>query len=141
MTDFVLDLDSNEHWDEDFSKCVKYATFLKQPLTLGMFEPIDDQGNILKEPEGWNWFSIDPCRCPTCKSKYDISALEAYKKAKDKVLFKGFYISRESEHFFTVEKGVIFIQVQKKSTKATVEKLLKHWSDIELTESAIKKFI
>ena len=29
-----------------------YAKFLKQPLTLGMFVPCDEEGNVLEEPKG-----------------------------------------------------------------------------------------
>ena len=52
MTDFVLELGKTnqiELSDEAFIDVVlNYAQFLKQPLTLGMFVPCDEDGNILE---------------------------------------------------------------------------------------------
>ncbi|WP_395076319.1 hypothetical protein [Flavobacterium sp.] len=57
MTDFVLEQHNwsptqvrfdNEFSNKRFRSVVsKYANFLKQPLTLGMFVPCDDDGNVL----------------------------------------------------------------------------------------------
>ena len=58
MTDFVLELETNEHWAQDYTKCVKYANFLKQPLTLGMFVPCDEDGNFLPEDLDRDWPDI-----------------------------------------------------------------------------------
>lgn len=93
MTDFVIKVeeDANFYCETQYNKIVKYARFLKQSLTLGMFVPCDDQGNVLKEPEGWRSGECDikdcdyPCKC------------EQYKKEKGKVLFKGFELFEDSK--------------------------------------------
>ena len=81
MTDFVL-----EQFEEEIScavseqKMYDYANFLKQPLTLAMFVPCDDYGNVLEIPTKENSNNtID----------HD-SKLMDYNDAKSKVLFNGF---------------------------------------------------
>ncbi|KMQ61630.1 hypothetical protein ACM46_16710 [Chryseobacterium angstadtii] len=62
MTDFVIEYYSNEGYaDLQTLKLMKnYASFLRQPLTLGMFVPVDEQGNALKEPKNYSsWKSLD----------------------------------------------------------------------------------
>lgn len=78
MTDFVLEQGktvenqiSNEAW---IDVILGYATFLKQPLTLGMFVPTDEDGIVLEEPI------------------YTIGGVEQYaenyQQAKERVLFE-----------------------------------------------------
>lgn len=52
MIDFVFTMRENKEKDNirRFWCCEKYARFLKQPLTLGMFVPCDESGNVLKNP-------------------------------------------------------------------------------------------
>lgn len=78
MTDFVLwqhAESSNQNEFED--NCYNYAKFLKKPLELGMFVPIDEDGNVLEFPK----VCICTDSCSFCKK---------YQKAKEKVLFEGF---------------------------------------------------
>lgn len=108
-----------------------YASFLKQPLKLGMFVPCDENGNILNDP------GLIP--------SYE---LERYRKAKEKVLFEGFeikisnitnnlqndflIISETNEIIGHENKDQWFFNPYKK-----VEDLIPY--DLTLTESAIKQ--
>lgn len=56
----------------------QYANFLKQPLTLGMFVPCDEDGNVLEIPTGWGNTNVD--REMTEEDYF-------YQKAKERVLF------------------------------------------------------
>lgn len=84
MTDFVLSQKegSTIEWEQldwmnqeiyKLDRIRNYANFLKQPLTLGMFVPCDEDGNVLKD------CGLIPC--------YE---LDKYRKAKDRCLFEGF---------------------------------------------------
>ena len=94
MTDFVLEqskelseLPNLAQITKAYMNSYHYAQFLKQPLTLSMFVPCDEEGNVLEEPKGWNNedCNLDDC-CHVCKC-------EQYKQAKERVLFEGFKIS------------------------------------------------
>ena len=120
-----------------------YAMFLKQPLKLEMFVPIDQKGNVLEEPifhEPNNENEI---------GNYQI-LIDEYDEAKEKVLFEGFELVRfidkenpcyvvsngENEVTFHIglynfSKGVNFAK--------TIEDLI-HIQPI-LTESAIKQIV
>ncbi len=83
MTDFVL---SDEVKSQlEYLNCYKlirnYANFLKQPLTLGMFVPCDEHGNVLEEPKH-NGNPLD--------IRYNMSLCEKYQQAKERCLFEGF---------------------------------------------------
>lgn len=97
MTDFVLrETNSPTTLAESFQRCVTYANFLKQPLKLEMFVPVNEDGNTLQEPEEFKeWI----------KSDHYFNASESvthqcrmYKKALEKVLFKGFDLSTAKYH-------------------------------------------
>jgi hypothetical protein len=85
MTDFVLEqIELNNKKINDDSRTLdiidNYAQFLKTPLSLGMFIPCDEDGNVLITPTEFN----------------PIYWSEQYKKAKEKVLFKGFEVKNHS---------------------------------------------
>jgi hypothetical protein len=104
MTDFVLQeskggqqvnsITSQLH--HDLRRIKKYANFLKQPLKLEMFVPVDEDGNFLEEPEQFKeWI----------KSDHYFNASESvthecrmYKKAKEKVLFEGIDLDTAKYH-------------------------------------------
>ncbi|NML56222.1 hypothetical protein [Chryseobacterium cheonjiense] len=96
MTDFVIEYYSHEGYaDLQTLKLMNnYATFLKKPLRLGMFVPVDGKGSILKEPKNYSsWKSLEHNKKGT---KTDGTAFEEYKiyrKAEDKCLFEGFTIA------------------------------------------------
>lgn len=125
MTDFVLMQNENlktapEAYDQ-YLQFVNYANFLKQPLTLGMFVPCDENGNVLGEPTFDNYMQ------PKEMLKQD----EVYQKAKEKVLFKEF----DTKGGLAVSKAIC-------TTYKTIEELTHKkvpLVDLKLTESAIKQ--
>jgi len=70
-----------------------YTKFLKQPLALGMFVPVDVQGNILNEP------FYDPSN-----EQYWAAERFAYDTAKEKVLFEGCEVKeiKTDKNYFVV---------------------------------------
>ena len=129
MSDFVLEqklmLNIQGYEKKFISNVSNYAKFLKRPLELGMFVPIDESGNVMEEPVetigGVELYS------------------EKYQKAKEKVLFEGFEI-RDKGNFYFIEqkKSCLYYRVLKNNSKATIEKLLP-FNEAILTESAIKQ--
>lgn len=98
MTEFVLeqkrpipsaDLHEADYYQQEYEvleKVCNYANFLNQPLTLGMFVPCDEDGNVFEEPN-INDFKSEPfCTTGNCQAYRD--EIEIYQQAKDKVLFK-----------------------------------------------------
>jgi len=140
MTDFVLELETNEHWAQDYTKCVKYANFLKQPLTLGMFVPCDEDGNFLEEPKEKNYSKENNLFA------YD---LFEYQQAKERVLFEGFEVKTKTAfnngYNFICDNIEIFYPFwYNPVTKWELSKGLKTVKDLiifqpKLTETAIKQ--
>lgn len=98
MTDFVIEYYSHEGYaDLQALKLMNnYANFLKKPLTLGMFVPVDTKGNILKEPRNYtSWKSLEHNR-KAGTGKLESNVFEEYKtyqNAEKKCLFEGFKIA------------------------------------------------
>ncbi|KAA2223015.1 hypothetical protein [Chryseobacterium sediminis] len=103
MTDFVLQQNKEfpkgkplyeTNWEnevENFSKLmIRYAEFIRQPLTLGMFVPIDENGELLNPP-------IERLQYGGGYSMRE-NEVEAYEKAKEKVLFEGFEFSHDNNY-------------------------------------------
>lgn len=146
MTDFVLEQDSRQGISKMLSKILSYAEFLKQPLTLGMFVPVDDYGVVLEEPNEKEQEGT-PFEKPFTPSKEYLT----YQKAKGKVLFEGFecmhlgfstiVIQREenvddrfiSIDFYRTHKVFEIKGIEHK----TIDDLINY--DLKLTESAIKQ--
>ena len=92
MTDYVLEQYKINQYDEDYIfNVLRYANFLKQPVTLGMFVPCDENGNVLEEPKFY------------FHHEYKV-ALEKYQKAQEKVIFNGF----ECVEMFKRDKVITF---------------------------------
>lgn len=141
MTDFVFEQKKRSFYgqiesSEILQTIYNYTEFLKQPLTLGMFVPCDEDGNILSEPKmiekrlGFDEIEID----------YDYAEVEIYKKAKEKVLFKNVTIT-PVEDFYIVKIGGREVWIT--WTERTIEDI-QHINrayevDFELTESAINQ--
>jgi len=98
MTSFVIDYYSHEGYaDLQTLQLMKnYANFLRKPLSLEMFVPIDAEGQLMKEPEDFqNW------KEPNSKAKKvhiifsqeQIEIFKRYEKAKKKILFEGFTVA------------------------------------------------
>ena len=92
MTDFVLEQGkkpNNSDFREGFVvKVLNYANLLKQPLTLGMFVPCDDDGNVLEEPYKDMWDNFINSHFGHFNESYTYCF--NYQIAKSKVLFNGF---------------------------------------------------
>lgn len=93
MTNYVI-----SQWDKDISRedfaqsMIKYATFLEEPLTLGMFLPTDNDGNVLKQyiktKDEEIHDQLKNCRIIT---KEEV----LYINAKRNVIFEGFEYKKE----------------------------------------------
>jgi hypothetical protein len=98
MTDFVLEQKQTPTFDTDqgdwyylevdkLDKIRRYASFLKQPLTLGMFVPVDEKGSVIEEPdiddnEYFNWTD--------------------YNYALERCLFEGNFIARKVKDYYVL---------------------------------------
>lgn len=102
MTEFVMgqnnfgmEVQSISHQQSErtrrFHKTVAYAKILSTPLTLGMFIPVDEDGNVLEEPNRDLYKDID--------GVYDERHWEInnkiYQKALSNILFEGFEVDFE----------------------------------------------
>lgn len=132
MTDFVLkkytewvfddnlDLNSSARY---ISSTQKYANFLKQPLTLGMFVPCDDNGNVLEEPKSDNYNE---------ETRDYYYAVINYSNAKSKVLFNGFYIQN-----FTVRNisgdYIIYYKGKNKMSDLNIDDLISYNLDLSVS--------
>ena len=101
-TDFVLEQEKKGMQNTDrplrFERILKYAKFLKQPLTLSMFVPTDDEGNVMKE--AYEVFERD---CTEC-DEY----IFRHQQAKERIIFEGFD-GRYSESGYQVSNENILI--------------------------------
>ena len=106
MTDFVLQEEKKGMQNTDrplrFERILKYAKFLKQPLTLSMFVPCDYDGNVLEEPKYWNKKYNDDI------PESELILCEEYRQAKERVIFEGFE-GRYSESGYQVSNENILI--------------------------------
>ncbi|WP_283422606.1 hypothetical protein [Chryseobacterium profundimaris] len=96
MTDFVLEYYSHEGYaDLQTLKLMNnYANFLKKPLTLAMFVPVDNKGNILKEPKNYSsWKSLEHNKKESKAESPVFEEYKLYRKAEQKCLFEGFTIA------------------------------------------------
>ena len=84
MLDFVTQHLETGCAVEQIQKLRRYANFLKQPLKLEMFVPVDEEGNVLVESN--HIFGWEDKRCNVPMYTQD------YLEAKEKVLFEGFEI-------------------------------------------------
>ncbi|MFZ4928613.1 hypothetical protein [Chryseobacterium sp. Mn2064] len=94
MTTFVIEYYSHEGYADlqILNLMNNYANFLKKSLTLGMFVPVDSQGNILKEPKNYaSWKSLEHNN----GKRTDIVGFEEYteyQKAELQCMFEGFKV-------------------------------------------------
>lgn len=94
MTDFVIEYYSNEGYADlqTLSLMKNYANFLRKPLTLEMFVPVDQKGNVLKEPKNYlEWKSLEHNHGKRKKTE-GFEEYVQYQKAEQNCLFDGFTI-------------------------------------------------
>lgn len=133
MTDFIVEQIKAKVGDEpstskSLEKIKKYAEFLRQPLTLGMFVPCDRDGKPLEEykksAEEETADNIAQCR---------VISLEEIKwiKAKQEVLFGGFEWDGDcaTNSFFSIDDEYV-------SYGWTIEDII-DWN-LRLTENAVR---
>lgn len=93
MTDFVISQWDKDITREDFAQSmIRYATFLLQPLTLGMFVPCDENNIPLKEPVMF-YSEENIRRLKGIEIEIANSAnnrVKEFQEARDKVLFENF---------------------------------------------------
>ena len=113
MTDFVLEQgkkpNNSDFRERFFVKVLNYANFLKQPLTLGMFVPCDDDGNVLEEPSKDMWDNFINSQFGHFNESYTYCF--NYQEAKSKVIFEDFVgINTDlySNGFFQFDEEFIF---------------------------------
>lgn len=94
MTTFVIEYYSNEGYADlqILNLMNNYANFLRKPLYLGMFVPVDKQGNVLKEPKNYaSWKSLEH----NDGKRTDVVGFEEYaeyQQAEQKCMFEGFKV-------------------------------------------------
>lgn len=96
MTTFVLEYYAHEGYADlqTLSLMNNYANFLKKSLTLGMFVPVDPNGNVLKEPKNYaSWKSLE--HNDSDDERTDMAGFEEYgeyQKAERNCMFEGFRV-------------------------------------------------
>ena len=150
MTDFVIEYYSHEGYaDLQTLKLMNnYANFLKKPLTLGMFVPVDQKGNILKEPKNYIfWKSLEHNRK---KSEQPASSLpfdeyKLYQKAEQKCLFEGFRIAYNGYSVVRITAAydesieLSFNKNERLFQKFKDVESLTYFDEIYLNDTALKK--
>lgn len=130
---------------ESYMSIYRYANFLKQPLTLGIFVPCDKEENILTKPNVKNYGGFDSFK--DSKNQYH-KDLKKHQQAKERVIFKGVkYIEsyRLKSSYCDYEKIEVNghnIAIKHKDSKewnfntTTIEGMLSFWKDTTLTKTA-----
>ena len=145
MTSFVLQRDITDIKQRD--SIVKYANFLKQPLKLEMFVPLNEYGEIL----------INPFACDEdAGSEKELKQIQ-YNNAKEKVLFENAVFFETKPHFntkrilislnnnhtfriynqFNYRDGSIEKQYFPNNENLTIENLIQY--NLQLTKNAVKQ--
>ena len=139
MTDFVLKqkdelkLRANLHYYvEAFDlawKMINYANFLKQTLTLSMFVPTDDDGNVLKE--AYEVFERD---CTEC-DEY----IFRHQQAKERVIFEGYKVIKFEDYYIIYDSHGRETWVSWNKSK-TIESLINEITEVTITPNAVKNY-
>lgn len=105
-----------------------YANFLSQPLTLGMFVPCDEEGNVLEEP--YNYSDWRKSNNFDRHNYDDVEILQQYQQAKEGVLFEGFEVKGKWELPFDYDFAI--------ENKLPIEYITRGKPELTLTQNAIK---
>lgn len=89
MVEYIMQHPATEDYEWQLGRHYDYANFLRQPLTLGMFVPVGENGEVLEEPKEY-------------KGDYDSELLE-WEYAWDKVIFEGWQVIGHEEGFTEIE--------------------------------------
>lgn len=136
MVDFIIKVD--EKGEKLGNVIWNYARFLKQPLTLSMFVPSDDNGDPIERPDLEDYIFEEHPELPGNPKEYDDDAFQkdydVYEQARERVLFEGFKLvedwieNEHGEHLIDLTALIAF----------SIEDLASWHMDIELTATAIK---
>ena len=129
QNDFVED-------SQDIEIIFKYNDFLKQPLKLEMFIPCNDNGEPLEKPVKENYRDIVTNKFDEYGYAVD---LEEYKYAKERVLFKGFYLSNNGKYNTAIKNNRITLIYSKVTNVWNVETISDLTNKVELTPNGIKQ--
>ena len=124
----------------------KHNNFLKQHLTLSMFVPCDEEGNVMQKPKVENFVFEDHDELVGCPKEYDHEsfqlAIHKYQQAKKRVLFKGLcstHVASTTNNDYHIVHDIngCKLWVTWNNSK-TIEYLL-NVQGLELTQSAINQ--
>jgi hypothetical protein len=123
-----------------YSNIVRHANFLKQPLTLSMFVPCDDDGNVLEKPnhldyKAKNNFNELVFISQPKQNQYH-SDYDKYQKAKELCLFEGCIAEKKGIHYFIMKEDALPVWVSWNESK-TIEDLVPN--NLNLTQTAVKQ--
>jgi hypothetical protein len=142
---FMTPMEKVKRAVDAFNEIINYANFLKQPLTLGMFIPCDEKGNVLEEPIRRDYIfeehpELDGNPCEYREDDWQ-NDLEQYQQAEECVLFDVYlayehkddtclYVQHElfGDGFYFTADG-----------ETNIEYLLEFTKNLELTPNAIKQ--
>jgi len=96
-----------------------YCTFLKQPLTLGMFVPCDLDGNVFEKPNQYRIY-VAQDYYSFKGGEIEWEKCKQYQQAKERVLFDGF---TKVFQYVTNGKTEIMLNAMK---GLTIEDLIKY---------------
>jgi len=97
MVDYVLENEKQPYIEgTKYKDIINYASFLKQPLTLGMFVPCDLDGNVLEDPRPMQTFD----EINEFEDRY-----EQYKEALEKCFFSGYKVISENQLYVDISDG------------------------------------
>lgn len=150
MTDFVIEYYSHEGYaDLQTLKLMNnYANFLKMPLTLNLFVPIDQAGNILKEPKNYvSWKSLEHNRKEPGHnlSSIPLDEYRLYQEAEQKCLFEGFKIAYNGYSVVRITAAynesieLSFNKNERQFQKFKDVESLTYFDEIYLNDTALKK--
>lgn len=149
MIDFVIEYYSHEGYADlhTLNLMNNYAKFLRMPLSLDMFVPVDRSGNVLKEPKNFeSWKSLAHNQVIDEDADYaEQNEYKIYQKAKGKCLFGDFHVAYNG---FSVIRIVAFYNHSVELSFNKTEKIFQGFGNVEslirfdeifLTKTALKK--
>ena len=106
-------------------KVNNYANFLKQPLTLSMFVPCDDDGNVLSNPKD-------------STLQYQ-KRIDKYQQAKERVIFEGYKVIKFEDYYIIYDSHGRETWLSWNKSK-TIESLINEITEVTITPNAVKNY-
>ena len=106
-------------------KVNNYANFLKQPLTLSMFVPCDDDGNVLSNPKD-------------STLQYQ-KKIDEYQQAKERVIFEGYKVIKFEDYYIIYDSHGRETWLSWSKSK-TIESLINEITEVTITPNAVKTY-